>query len=268
MCTKILKKESSSGALAFVLLMFMMPLGFIGNTQSCGAMEAEDVGAGERTPLSRDFVVSINGNARDLEEGIVSLRSLCRSRKPIPEVTVSPDLLKKVIPGDTQNQMNDVIDFISLHHNHKFFDKLRLKHQEGAKVASVSIDNLEKLQKYLENKAWNAISKSPTLANYLKERRLQTEELINVIEKIIIERDSLRQENKFLVQCLDELEEKRLKSEEGVEVIGRSGSRNETNKDLYSQINILKYVVTPISFVLGVVLGGVGAGLIVHFVWR
>jgi len=266
MCTRILKKESSSRALAFVALLFMMPLGFIGNAQSCRATEDT-----EHQPLLRrnDVAIPINGDGGDLEEGRVSSRSFLRSRKLIPEVTVAPDLLEKVIPGEAQNQMNDIIDFISLHHNHKFFGKLQLKHQEGAKIASVPIDNLEKLQKYLENKAWNAISKAPTLANYLKERRLQTEELINVIEKIIVERDSLRQENKFLVQCLDELlEEKRLKSEEGVEVIGRSGSRNETNKDLYSQINILKYVVTPISFVLGVVLGGVGAGLIVHFAWR
>ena len=95
MCTKILKKESSSRALAFVLLMFMMPLGFIGNTQKCGAMENDD----EKKPLLGHADASINGDARDVEQGGGGLTSVVvQSDDPLTEIRINPLLLTKVKP--------------------------------------------------------------------------------------------------------------------------------------------------------------------------
>ena len=93
MCTKILKKESSSRALAFVLLMFMMPLGFIGSTQSCGAMEKV---VDEKKPLLGRADASINGDARDVEQGGGGLTSgVVQSGDSLAEIRVAPHLLEK-----------------------------------------------------------------------------------------------------------------------------------------------------------------------------
>lgn len=94
MCTKILKKESSSRALAFVLLMFMMPLGFIGNTHSCRAMQHDQA---ESRPLLGHANISINGNARDVEQGRGDLTSVIVQFADLPpKISVDAKLLEEL----------------------------------------------------------------------------------------------------------------------------------------------------------------------------
>lgn len=200
MCTKILKKESSSRALAFFMLMFMMPLGFIGNTQSCGAMENDD----EKKPLLGRTDTSINGNAKDVEQGRGDLTSvIVQSDDLLPEIRIDPLLLTKVKPLNlpiinveaaslerrnpldlpqinidnaslerpnpklAQDEMNKIIHYLSYASGD---EELKQDVTAAAKSLGIYIDDAVQFQKRLYERAMGAAGQGP-LANYLKDLR-------------------------------------------------------------------------------------------------
>ena len=111
MCTKILKKESSSRALGFFMLMFMMPLGFIGNTQNCEAMQYDQ---DEGSSLLRHANTSINGNARnlsDVEQGRGVLTSVVVQSDDLPpKIVISKDLKEELDNTDATVALANIQD--------------------------------------------------------------------------------------------------------------------------------------------------------------
>jgi hypothetical protein len=142
MCTKILKKESSSRALSLVLLLLMMPLGFIGNTQSCGATEDEPLLREQGLERQRDVIIPINGDRGDVEErrdnyqlGAFQPVELDRN---LPKINVSAELLKELDSSNAVEAMKMVKTALSLG------DNLDIEYGEAAK----NIDAIKKI--YLE----------------------------------------------------------------------------------------------------------------------
>jgi len=202
MCTRILKKESSSRALAFVFLLFMMPLGFIGNAQSCRATEDEPLLRGHAS--GQHVVIPINGDRGDLEEGGGSLNSaLVHSDDPLPEIRVDPLLLTKVNPLNlpvinieavslerlnpldlpvinidnaslekpnprlAQDEMNKIIHYLSYVSGD---EELKLEVIAAAKSLGIYLDDAVQFQRRLYDRAMGAAGQGP-LAMYLKDLR-------------------------------------------------------------------------------------------------
>ena len=198
MCTKILKKESSSRALAFVLLMFMMPLGFIGNVQSCGAMQLDPA---EDSPLLGHANTSINGNARDLEQGGGGLTSVVvQSGDLPPKIDIPEDLLKELDSSNAVEAMKmvkkglryaDAVDAKDDDTIEEIFQEVmllkicNLKDDLGEKLLARAIDDADIVQKFFAQNRDKIQVLIKTVENY--------EEFAGKLKKIII------QERKFFL---------------------------------------------------------------------
>lgn len=268
MCTRILKKESSSRALSLLLLLLMMPLGFISSAQNCTAMEhAQD----EESPLlinesKREKVEDLSPMIRSLPPVFDNIEEANVAYRRLNEADREEALRKRT---EAEKKMKDIIDFISLHHNKKFFERLQKKHQAEAEKANISIETVEALLKYLEDLSWKAINEKPSLADYMKDGREQKESLIVDVEALIEECVLLRRQNEVCSEYFKKIfEKKKLESKKDIEIVMESEPDNQTNKVLQRENSILRYIVTPASFVLGVLLGGMGTGLTLYFMWR
>mgnify|MGYP003386558178 CR=1 FL=1 len=190
MCTKILKKESSSRALAFVLLMFMMPLGFIGNTHSCGAMENDD----EKKRLLGHANTSINGNAKDVEQGRGVLTSVV--------VQFDDQLLKELDSSDAVKAMEYVKTALSLG------DNLDIEFGEAAKdieaIKEIYLEEqkggikCDKGQTLGEVIIARGISGADVVQDYFVKNKERIAALIKVVKEHQIENNRILSENKCL----------------------------------------------------------------------
>lgn len=235
MCTKILKKESSSRALAFFMLMFMMPLGFIGNTHSCGAMENDD----EKKRLLGHTYASINGDARDVEQGREILTSVVvQSDDPLTEIRIYPFLLTKVKPLNlpiinveaaslerrnpldlpqvnidstslkrpnpklAQDEMNKIIHYLSYVSGD---EELKIEVIKAAKLLEIYLDDAVLFQKRLYDRAMGAAGQGP-LANYLKDLRSKIIGLQKIIPELQGQNVQLREQIGSLILGIQNLQ--------------------------------------------------------------
>jgi hypothetical protein len=220
MCTKILKKESSSRALAFFMLMFMMPLGFIGNTQNCEAMQHDQA---ENSPLLGRVDTSINGNGSDVEQGRNNLISVAVQSDDLPPKIVIPDgLLKELDSRAAVEAMKivkkglryaDAVDAKDDDAVEEIFQEVmllkicNLKDDLGEKLLARAIDDADIVQKFFTQNRDKIQVLIKTVENY--------EEFAEKLKKLIIqEREDFANEQRNLhAQNKKNLEEnKSLKS--------------------------------------------------------
>ncbi len=238
MCTRILKKESSSRALAFVVLLFMMPLGFIGNAQSCGATEDT-----EHQPLLRrnDVAIPINGDGGDLEEGGLILNG-------IPQVHVPQNLLIELDSQSAVAAKKDIdqylyyADLVSAGVDGE--EGLEILFQESSERLKIS--NKQELGEELLKRARAALKANGELITYLRAIKGQA--------------NSLREKIKEFKKQEQESHQRELAREREM------AAQKEQTRSLEKSLCRTRWIL-GISLP-AVTLLSIGAVLFTHYYWR
>lgn len=298
MCAKILKKESSSRALAFFMLLFMTPLAFINNTQSCRAMEVVDT---ENDPLlgsgsgNRDVRIPINGDGGDMEERVpVSI-----SRKKITPVQVDRNLLSPLNSTEANRSKNDIEQYLYyadlVNAITKYKGKIAKIKEEIAKIKeALSKEGLEKipvLEKEVLEKEETLLENEEALEELFQEEKLKktcdNKDKLGV--KLLAKaRDALDENSPFLIYLIEIKENNGLLIEKAkefrqnvqdyqqlVQDYQQEGQTKEAEivklkkQDRLSQTSLcrMKWILWA-SVPTATVLGGLVGVLFTHFFWR
>lgn len=244
MCAQNHNKKSFSHVFPFLRLLVLMLLGVVFMVQG----RAMEVGGKDKEQKSLLHTQKDQSSSIQYETVGISVGDSIEKRpytwKFIEEVQYDPNLLVNTKSERAQQQILVIIDFISLSKNSKFFGKLKTKYQDNADNEQINIETLEALLKYLGGKSWKAIQEKPTLAMYLKDLREQRDEVIELVKRLLNERQLLRNQNKSQNDTIEDLL-RQINSQQ-------EDNENFSNENFQKPDNYQKYFIPSLTFFLGV----------------
>lgn len=229
MRTKILKKGSSSRALAFFLPLFMASLSHIFNPSSCLAMETET--EGENRPLLKGVIIPINGDQEQGEDQSEDFQvqklpeiNLPKNYESLKQEPNSKDAVAAMQNINTGLYYADIVDVEDEDEKEKIFKNAQL---EGI------CSNKENLGEVIIGRARDAADENGPVQVYFRGNKAQITGLIEIVEQFE------KQEKDLKKIILDERK-----------AFYRENEKNRLKyKDLTTTKNIL-IVCIPVTFIL------------------